>query len=180
MLEVIKKEMEDKSVSKKWIYVVMSLFALYGIINVSFNIYKIIKELSSPTKMIAYVQSADYQDQMFDRFSVNFRNPTKDDGSINNFVFWCEKYSGEEVYLNVANNEQLFKQAYPSFEVMPINIKKGESKTIQIYVLKAKDSPLVNETCRAITPVWSNTDLNRQEGKTAMLNKGSISSNFTN
>ncbi|AEF03255.1 hypothetical protein [Alteromonas naphthalenivorans] len=180
MLEIILKELKDKSVATKWLYAVFFVFAIHGIQDAFFSIYKNIKEFNSPTEMVAYVQSADYQGSSFDQFSVNIRNPTKDDGSINNFAFYCKQYIGEPIYLNVANNHSIFKLQKPSMETMPINIKKGESKTVQIYVAKTKDSLLVNEQCKSIAPIWSDTNLKQQTGKSINLRKGSVYNNFTN
>ncbi|MEH6464696.1 MAG: hypothetical protein V7771_12400 [Shewanella psychromarinicola] len=180
MLEIILKELKGKSVATKWLYVIFIIFALYGVQDAFFSIYKNVKEFNSPSKMIAHIQSADYQDSNFDQFSVSIRNPTKNDSSINNFAFACEQYAGELIYLNTANNHSVFKLQKSSMETMPINIKKGESRIVQIYVAKPKGTLLVNEQCKSIAPIWTDTNLEQQEGKAVNLKKGSVYTSFTN
>lgn len=180
MLEIILAEMKKHPKTKGLTIIVIVIFALYGIQGALFSIWKNYKEITEPTQILATIKIADYQIAKYDKITVNFTNPTNAPSSINNFAFYCKRYEGEDLLVNVANNYDFFKHIIPNLSVVPVNLNKGESKTVDIFIVKTEGSLPLNKTCRSIAPSWRDSNMEPQQGEISNLIRDTVFQHFSN
>lgn len=178
MLEIILKKMDENPKTKKLTIIVILLFAIYGIQGALFAIWKNYKEITAPTQVLATIKMADYQSAKYDKFTVNFTNPTNSPSAINNFTFYCKRHKGEDILVNVANNYDFFKHVIPNLSLVPVNLNNGESKTIDIYIVKTENTLPLNKKCRSIAPSWSDSNLKQQLGNMSNLIQDTVVQHF--
>ncbi len=169
------KKWSDESPIKANVTVAFTLImAANGLINGILDTYNKIISLSEPDKLLAVIDSANFQNKEFDEIDINFRNPTGIDKSVNNLSLKCSLADGR-IYIITAENSTPEKYStFGSIERTPIKIDKHSSKVVTAVFSKYPQIKRINEKCKSISATWTDFEFKPLLGDETEIPEGAV------